>query len=54
MLLRDLKIKNENIISMVLIGSYNTEYWQAGRSDIDILILLDKRVDVSIEFDLRG
>ena len=53
MLLRDLKIKNENIISIVLIGSYNTEYWQAGRSDIDILILLDKRVDVSIEFDLE-
>lgn len=53
MLLRDLKIKNENIISMVLIGSYNTEYWQVGRSDIDILILLDKRVDVSIEFDLE-
>lgn len=53
MLLRDLKIKNENIISMVLIGSYNTEYWQAGRSDIDILILLDKKIDVSIEFDLE-
>ena len=53
MLLKDLKIFNKNIISMSIIGSYNTEYWRVNRSDIDILILLDKKIDVSIEFDLE-
>ena len=53
MLLKDLKIYNENIISMAIIGSYNTEYWRANRSDIDILVLLNKKTDVSIEFDLE-
>ena len=53
MLLKDLKIFNKNIISMAIIGSYNTEYWRVNRSDIDILILLDKKIDVSIEFDLE-
>ncbi|MDU5261286.1 MAG: nucleotidyltransferase domain-containing protein [Clostridium celatum] len=53
MLLKDLKIFNKNIISMAIIGSYNTEYWRVNRSDIDILILLDKKIYVSIEFDLE-
>ena len=53
MLLKDLKIFNKNIISMAIIGSYNTKYWRVNRSDIDILILLDKKIDVSIEFDLE-
>lgn len=53
MLLKDLKIFNKNIISMSIIGSYNTEYWRVNRSDIDILILLDKKIDVFIEFDLE-
>ena len=53
MLLKDLKIYNKNIISMAIIGSYNTEYWRANRSDIDILVLLNKKTDVSIEFDLE-
>lgn len=53
MLLKDLKIDNKNIISMAIIGSYNTEYWRANRSDIDILVLLNKKIDVSIEFDLE-
>lgn len=53
MLLKDLKIFNKNIISMAIIGSYNTEYWRANRSDIDILVLLNKKTDVSIEFDLE-
>ena len=44
---------NKNIISMAIIGSYNTEYWRANRSDIDILVLLNKKTDVSIEFDLE-
>ncbi|MBQ5695596.1 MAG: nucleotidyltransferase domain-containing protein [Clostridium sp.] len=53
MLLKDLKMYNKNIISMAIIGSYNTEYWRANRSDIDILVLLNKKTDVSIEFDLE-
>ena len=53
MLLKDLKIFNKNIISMAIIGSYNTKYWRVNRSDIDILILLDKKIDVSIEFGLE-
>ena len=53
MLLKELKIFNKNIISMAIIGSYNTEYWRVNKSDIDILILLDKKIDVSIEFDLE-
>ncbi|MBS6184571.1 MAG: nucleotidyltransferase domain-containing protein [Clostridium celatum] len=53
MLLKDLKIFNKNIISMAIIGSYTTEYWRVNRSDIDILILLDKKIDVSIEFGLE-
>ena len=53
MLLKDLKIYNKNIISMVVIGSYNTEYWRENISDIDILVLLNKKIDVSLEFDLE-
>ncbi len=53
MLLKELKLKIKDIISMAVIGSYNTEYWRKGRSDIDILILLDKKIDVSIEFALE-
>lgn len=53
MLLNELQIDNKEIISMALIGSYNTEYWRKGRSDIDVLILLDKKVDVTVEFDLE-
>lgn len=53
MLLKDLKIRNKNIISMAVIGSYNTEYWRENISDIDILVLLNKKIDVSLEFDLE-
>ena len=53
MLLKDLKICNKNIISMSVIGSYNTEYWRENISDIDILVLLNKKIDVSLEFDLE-
>ncbi len=53
MLLKDLKICNKNIISMAVIGSYNTEYWRENISDIDILVLLNKKIDVSLEFDLE-
>ena len=53
MLLKNLKICNKNIISMAVIGSYNTEYWKENVSDIDILVLLNKKIDVSLEFDLE-
>lgn len=53
MLLDQLSLENRDIISMAVIGSYNTEHWRKGRSDIDILILLNKKIDVSIEFDLE-
>lgn len=53
MLLKNLKICNKNIVSMAVIGSYNTEYWKENVSDIDILVLLNKKIDVSLEFDLE-
>lgn len=43
----------DNIISIALIGSYNTENWVKNRSDIDIVILLDKKIGVSYEFKLE-
>ena len=53
MLLKNLKICNKNIVSMAVIGSYNTEYWKENVSDIYILVLLNKKIDVSLEFDLE-
>ncbi len=37
----------DEIVSMAVIGSYNTEYWRKDRSDIDVLILLKsiRRID---------
>jgi len=29
---------NENVISLTLFGSYNTEFWHKEKSDIDILV----------------
>lgn len=52
-MLSDIKIENENIASVALFGSYNTEFWIKGKSDIDILVLLKKKGDVSIEFDIE-
>lgn len=43
---------NENIISLTLFGSYNTEYWNEDRSDIDILVLM-KKDDYNIEFEIE-
>ena len=51
--IKGLNITNEKIISIAVIGSYNTEQWVKNRSDIDIIILLDKRIDVSIEFEIE-
>lgn len=53
-LLKDLKIeKIDNLISLAIFGSYRTEYWKEGRSDIDILVLMEKRNNVMDEFDLE-
>lgn len=48
-----LKIDNKDIVSIATIGSYNTEHWVINRSDIDIVVLLDKKTDVSLEFDIE-
>lgn len=54
MFLREFKIKDEeNIIALALFGSYNTEVWIKNKSDIDILILLNEKRDVSFEFQLE-
>ena len=54
MFLREFKIKNEdNIIALALFGSYNTEAWIKNKSDIDILVLLNEKRDVSFEFQLE-
>ena len=35
--IKDFKIDNtENIVSLCVFGSYNTEFWDENRSDIDI------------------
>ncbi len=53
-LLKDLKIeKIDNLISLATFGSYETKYWRMGKSDIDILVLMEKREDVMDEFDLE-
>lgn len=44
---------NDNIISIATIGSYNTKHWKIDISDIDIIVLLDKKIDVTIEFDIE-
>lgn len=47
-----LDIKNENIISFTIFGSYNTKYWCKERSDIDILVLM-KIDDYNVEFEIE-
>lgn len=43
---------DDNIISLTLFGSYNTEFWNEDRSDIDILVLVKHR-DFNIEYKLE-
>lgn len=43
---------DENVISLTLFGSYNTEYWNENRSDIDILVLM-KYSDFSLEYKVE-
>ena len=52
--IKDFKIDNtENIVSLCVFGSYNTEFWDENRSDIDILILLNKNLGVEFEFKIE-
>lgn len=54
-LLKNLKIEKNinNLVSLALFGSYGTTYWRQGSSDIDILVVMEKREDVMDEFDLE-
>lgn len=53
-LLKDLKIEQvENLISLAVFGSYETKYWTYDKSDIDILVLMEKREDIMDELDLE-
>lgn len=53
-LLKNLRIKNiDNLISLAIFGSYETKYWVENKSDIDILVLMEKREDIVDEFDLE-
>ncbi|KOA20840.1 hypothetical protein CLHOM_09830 [Clostridium homopropionicum DSM 5847] len=52
--LSNLKLpKIDNLISAAIFGSYGTEFWVCGRSDIDILLLLQYRIDASTEFKIE-
>ena len=43
-LLKNLNLKNiDNLISLAVFGSYETKYWIKNKSDIDILVLMEKR-----------
>ena len=54
MFLKDFKIKDEeNVIALALFGSYNTGTWIKDKSDIDVLVLLNEKRDVSFEFHLE-
>lgn len=50
---KDLSEKYDEIISIAVIGSYNTDYWKRNISDIDILILLKSKRRVEFEFELE-
>lgn len=53
-LLKDLKLDNiDNLISLAIFGSYGTRHWINNRSDIDILVLMERRVDFNDEFELE-
>ncbi|WP_461614699.1 nucleotidyltransferase domain-containing protein [Clostridium sp. Marseille-QA1073] len=52
--LEELEIPNiDTLIGIALFGSFNTEYWHKGRSDIDILVLLEYRKTISFEFEVE-
>ncbi|AOR23775.1 nucleotidyltransferase domain-containing protein [Clostridium taeniosporum] len=48
----DLSRYDENVISLTLFGSYNTEFWIEGKSDIDILVLV-KHKSFDLEYKIE-
>lgn len=53
-LLKDLELQQiENLISLAVFGSYETKYWIVDKSDIDILVLMEKRENIMDELDLE-
>lgn len=52
--LKKLKLDTvDNLISLAVFGSYGTPYWRKGNSDIDVLVLMDKRNDIMDEIALE-
>ena len=53
-LLKDLELQQiENLISLAVFGRYETKYWIVDKSDIDILVLMEKRENIMDELDLE-
>jgi predicted nucleotidyltransferase len=48
----DLNGYDENVISLTLFGSYNTEFWIKDKSDIDILVLV-KHQNFDLEYEVE-
>ncbi|MHC1682948.1 MAG: nucleotidyltransferase domain-containing protein [Clostridiaceae bacterium] len=52
--LTELKISNfDNIISLAVFGSYGTEFWIKDKSDIDVMVILNEKKEMSFEFNLE-
>lgn len=52
--LMDLKLENmNNLIALAVFGSFGTGFWIKGKSDIDILVLVEKLDNLCSEFDLE-
>ena len=53
-LLKDLNLKKiDNLISLAVFGSYETEYFREGFSDIDIFVLMKNRKDIMDEIEIE-
>lgn len=53
-MLKDMRLKKvNNLISLAIFGSYGTKYWILEKSDIDILVLIEKRESIMDELDLE-
>jgi len=52
--LKSLEIPHiDTLIGIALFGSFKTEYWTEGRSDIDILVLLEYKKSIGFEFNVE-
>lgn len=53
-MISDLKIpKIDTLIGIALFGSYGTEYWRKGHSDIDVMVLLEYKKSIGFEFQIE-